>query len=173
MMRQEFPLRRGWWGRSMRAGAAWFALLALALPGFASVRGLCCEPDLTKGSGCCASEMQMVGMKMAGMGESGMTSMDSAPVMNAAPVIDSRFLDGRFAAFTECAMAPVGEGPEFVVRSEVSFERDLLSAQDELPALAGTRYAELSVGAAPASFFVYRTPPELFLFDPLSVSLRI
>jgi hypothetical protein len=146
----------------MRVGAAWFALLALALPGFASVSGLCCETRLTKGSGCCPSAM-----KMARMGASAMASMDSAPV------IDSRFLYARVAATAECAMAPVGDGPEFVVRSEVSFERDLLSAQDELPALAGTRYAELSVGAAPASFFVYRTPPKLFLFDPLSVSLRI
>ena len=151
----------------MRAGVAWFALLALALPGFASVRGLCCEPGLTKGSGCCVSAM-----KMAGMGESKMASMDGAPVMNAAPVIDSRFFDGRFAAVAECAMAPVGEGPEFVVRSEVSFERDLLPALDQLPALAGTRYAELSA-AAPPSFFICKTPPKLFLFDPLLVSLRI
>ena len=145
----------------MRAGVAWFALLALALPGFASVRGLCCEPRLTNGSGCCPSAM-----KMTGMGESGTASMNSAPV------IESRFFEGRFAAIAECAMAPVGEGPEFVVRSEVSFERDLLPAQDQLPALAGIPYAELSA-SAPPSFFVYKTPPKLFRFDPLSVSLRI
>jgi hypothetical protein len=147
----------------MRTGAAWFALLALALPGFASVRGLCCEPGLTKGSGCCVSAMKMVGM-----GESGMASMGGAPVMDGAPVIDV-----RVAAVAECAMAPVGEGPEFVVRSKISFERDLLPARDQLPALAGTRFAGLSVAATPPSFFVFKTPPTLFLFDPLSVSLRI
>ena len=163
----RFISRGGWWGRSMRAGVAWFALLALALPGVASVRGLCCEPGLTKGSGCCVSWM-----KMAAMGESGMTSMDAAPVMDGALVMNAAAVNGRFAAITECAMAPVGGGPEFVVRSEVSFERDLLTAQDQLPALAGIRYAELSAVAAPPSF-IYKTPPKLFLFDPLSVSLRI
>jgi hypothetical protein len=152
----------------MRAGVAWFALLVLALPGFDSVRGLCCEPGLTKGSGCCVSAM-----KMAGMGESKMASMDGAPVMNAAPVIDSRVFDGRFAAVAECAMAPIGEGPEFVVRSEVSFERDLLPALDHLPALAGSRYGELSGVAAPPWFFICNAPPKLFLFDPLLVSLQI
>jgi hypothetical protein len=146
----------------MRTGTAWFALLALALPGFASVRGLCCERGLTKGSGCCASAM-----KMAGMSSSTMASMNNAPA------VDTRFFDGRFAAIAECAMEPVGEGPEFVVRSEVFFERDLLPAQDKVPVLAGTHYAELSVAAASPSFFVYKTPPELFLFDQLSVSLRI
>lgn len=145
----------------MRAGVAWFVLLTLALPGFASVRGLCCEPAVTKGSGCCASEMQMVGMKMAGMGESKVASMDSAPAMNG------------FAAIAECAMAPVSEGPEFVVRSEVSFERDLEPAQDQPPALAGTRYAEFFAATGSPSFFIYKIPPGLFLFDPLSVSLRI
>ena len=104
---------------------------------------------------------------MAAMGESKLPSMDGAPVMDGASV------DGRFAAIAECAMAPVGEGPEFVVRSEVFFERDLLPAQDKVPVLAGTHYAELSVAAASPSFFVYKTPPELFLFDQLSVSLRI
>jgi hypothetical protein len=141
----------------MRAVVAWFALLALALPGFASMRGLCCEPGLTNGPDCCVSAM-----KMAGMESSEMASMDSAPVT-----------DVRVAAVAQCAMAPVGEAPEFVVRSEVSFERDLLPAQGQLPALAGTRYAELSVAATSPSFFVYKTLPELFLFDPLSVSLRI
>jgi hypothetical protein len=105
-------------------------------------------------------------MKMAGMSASGMTSTDSAPIMDGAPVY------GRFAAIAECAMAPVGEGPEFVVRSEVCFERDLFPAYDQLPALAGTGYAELSAVAAPPSF-IYKTPPKVFLFDPLSVSLRI
>ncbi len=141
----------------MRAGVAGFALLAVVLPGFASVRGICCEPGLTKGSGCCVSAM-----KMAGMESSEMDSMDSAPVT-----------DVRVAPVAECAMTPVGEAPEFVVRSEVSFERDLLPAQDQLPALAGTRPGELSFAAAPSLFFVYKTPPKLFLFDPLSVSLRI
>jgi hypothetical protein len=141
----------------MRAGAAWFALLALALPGFASVRGLCCEPGLTKGSHCCVSAM-----KMAGMESSEMASMDGAPVV-----------DVGVAAIAECAMAPVGEVPVFVVRSKVSFERDLLPAQDRLPALARTRYAELSVAEASSSLFIYKTPPKLFLFDPLFVSLRI
>jgi hypothetical protein len=158
----RFISRGGWWGRTMRAGVAWFALLVLALPGFDSVRGLCCEPGLTKGSGCCVSAM-----KMAGMGESKMASMDGAPVMSGAPV------DGRVAAIAECAMTPVGEGPEFVVRSEVSFERDLLPVRDQLPALAGTRCAELSGVAAPPWFFICNAPPKLFLFDPLLVSLQI
>jgi hypothetical protein len=141
----------------MRAGAAWFALLALALSGFASVRGLCCKSGLTKGPDCCVAAM-----KMAGMESSEMASMDGAPVV-----------DVRVAAVAECAMAPVGESPVFVVRSEVSLERDLLPAQDRLPALAGIRYVEPSAAASPPSFFLYKTPPKLLLFDPLSVSLRI
>jgi hypothetical protein len=101
-------------------------------------------------------------MKMAGMESSEMDSMDSAPVT-----------DVRVAAVAKCAMTPVGEAPEFDVRSEISFERDLLPAKDQLPALTGTRYDGLSFAAAPPSFVVYKTPPKLFLFDPLSISLRI
>jgi len=140
----------------MRAGAAWFALLVVSLPGFASVRGLCCGAGMAKASGCCAAAMTMPGM-------------DASPMV----AMKSDGADSSFAAVAECAMGPVREAPEFVVRSEVSFEQDLLAAQGQLPALAAMQYTELSAAAAPPSFFIYKTPPKFLLFDPISVSLRI
>ncbi len=162
-MLSRFTLRGGWLDRSMRSarcGMVWVALLALALPGFASLRGLCCEPGLTKGSDCCAASM-----KMPGMDSSQMESMMGAAVVESSHRV--------FAAVAECAMAPVGEAPEFVVRNEGAFERDLASAQGQLAALTGTRHAELSAASTMPSFFVYKTPPGLFLSDPLFVVLRV
>ena len=158
-MLSRLTSRAGW--RATRVIIAWFALLALALPGFASVRGLCCNAGMAKITDCCAALTKSTAMKMPGMDSSQMESMTGNPVM-----------DVGVAAADACAMVPADDAPEFIVRSESSVERDLLPGQNQLPALAGTRGEELVVAASP-SFFVYKTPPKLFFFDPLSVSLRI
>ena len=140
----------------MRTGMAWFALLALALPGFASVRGLCCEPGLTKGSDCCASAM-----KMPGMDSSQMESMD-------APANDWVVITA-----IHCASAPDSEIPEFVVRSEGAFDGSPLLARNIHPALASNWSADLFSSFNPAVPLVEGAPPGLFLSPPSSTVLRI
>src|SRR5277367_2222480 len=109
------------------AGVAWLALLALALPGFAAVPGLCCEPGLTKGSNCCASAMKMPGMDTSQMESSQMESMISAAVTA-----------DHWIAFTaiQCAPSSDSEIPAFLVRSEGSFDGSLLLTRNVHPALA-------------------------------------
>jgi hypothetical protein len=142
----------------MRAGVAWFALLALALPGFAWVRGICCEPGLTKGSDCCASAT-----KMPGMDSSQMESMTDAPVSADRSVA---------VTATRCAPVPGSEIPEFLVRSEGAFDGSPLLARDIHP-LTSNCGADLFSSVNSAVLLVEGTPPRILLSDPLSVVLRI
>jgi hypothetical protein len=143
----------------MRAGVAWFTLLALALPGFASVRGLCCEPGLTKGSGCCASAM-----KMPGMDSSQMASMNGA-----ADAADHSVV----LTTTGCASVPDSEYPEFLVRSEGTFDESLLLTRDIHPALNSDWGANLFSSGTPALLLVEGKPLRILLSDQLSIVLRI
>ncbi len=112
-------LRRGnWLARSMRAGVAWFALLVLALPGFASVRAVCCEPEMAKGSDCCAAQLKPSTMKTAAMAMPGMDSSRMAAMTGAAVVADSAIA----ITATDCGPASDSEVPAFVVRSEGAFD---------------------------------------------------
>lgn len=136
----------------MRVGAAWFALLALALPGFASVRGLCCEAELTKSSDCCASAMKMPGMDGMEMAASG---------------------DGLRAASPpeQCSVRQGTEVLEFVVPDAgIGDSRAVLTIEDH-PAVTN-RSAEISL-SEDVDFFLDRNPPGSFLTDPLTVLLRI
>jgi hypothetical protein len=144
---------------SLRESAVWLLLLTLALPGFASLRGLCCESRVAKSADCCASAMKMVGT-----GSPEMVSMTGAAIMNHRPVA---------TAGAECEMAPVREVPALVVRSESSLEPDLSPSQDLPSALAIRMHSELSVAVSPLLIRVRKTPPESFLFDPLSISFRV
>jgi hypothetical protein len=143
----------------MRAGVAWFALLALALPGFAAMRGFCCEPGLTKGSDCCASAMKMPGMECSQM-ESTMGAAVSA--------------DHRVAITpTLCAPVPGSEFPGFLVQSEGTFDGRLLLTQDFHPWLTSNLDADLFSSGNAAVPLIEETPPRLLLSDPLSIVLRI
>jgi hypothetical protein len=151
--------RSGWRGRSMRAGVAWFALLALAVPGFASVRGLCCEPGLAKSTDCCASAM-----KMPGMDSSQMESMEGGAVAA------DRWVA---VASTQCAPVPDSQIPEVLVRSEGTFDGSLQPTRDIHPALALNGGANVFSFETAALLLVEETPPRALRSDPLSVVLRI
>jgi hypothetical protein len=148
----------------MRAGVAWFALLALALPGFASLRGLCCDPGLTESSDCCASAMKMPGMDSSQIESSQMESVTVA-ALNA----------DHWVALTatQCAPSSDSEILAFLVRSEGSFDGSLLFTRDVHPALARNWDADLFSGVTPALLLVDGTSPRISLSDPLSLVLRI
>jgi hypothetical protein len=163
VMQREIPLRR-WWGRSTRTCVAWFAMLTLALPGFASVCGLCCEPGLAKGSDCCASEMRTPGMKMPGMNSSQMESMNGAPLSANHWVA---------VTATRCAPDSDSEIPEFAVRSEGVFDGSFLLARDFHSAIAWNWGADLFSSVNSAVPLVEETPPRSLLSHPFSFVLRI
>jgi hypothetical protein len=161
--------RGGWLGRRMRAGVAWFALLGLALPGFASVRGLCCEPDLAKRTDCCATSMEKRAMKMPGMDSSEMAAM-----MDTARAADSSVANPSLVvAATRCASVPSSESSEFFVQNEGAFDGSLLLTRDFHPALAWNLGAGESSSVTTALLLVEDTPPRLLLCDSLSLVLRI
>jgi hypothetical protein len=160
LMRLETILRRGWWRRSVRSGVAWYALLAVALPGFASMRGLCCEPGMTKASGCCASAM-----KMPGMDSSEMKLMDGGAAVAA----------DRWVAATATRCAPVSESevPEFLIRSQGAFDGSVLLTQDLHSAVARDRDASTFSSVTSDLLLVEAAPPEIFFSRPSSTVLRI
>jgi len=163
-MLSELTSRSSLLGRSTRAGLAWLALLALALPGFASMRGLCCEPGLAKSSDCCATQLKTTAMKMPGMDSSQMAGMESSAVTADAWVA---------VTATRCAPGSDSEIPEFIVRSEGSFDARPLLHPGFHPALAWNWDAGISSSATSALPLVEGRPPRLLLSDPLSFVLRI
>jgi hypothetical protein len=159
VMRQTIPLRRDWTGRLMRACVAWLTLLAVALPGFAAVRGLCCEPGLKKNSDCCAAAMTMPGMDSSGMG-----SMVGVGI------------DADYSALltsTDCAPALESEIPAYLARSESGFDGTPLLTREIHCALVLNMSADASSSATFASVLVEGRPPRVSLPDSLSTILRI
>ena len=144
----------------MRVGVAWFALLALALPGFASVRRLCCGPGLTKSSDCCAAAM-----KMPEMNSSQMESM-----LGGGPATADHWVA---VTATRCVPVPDSEIAEFLVRNEWTFDGSLLLTRDSPSALAWNWGLDLRSSETTAVLLVEGRPPRIPLSDPFPVVLRI
>jgi hypothetical protein len=163
-MLSRFTSRSSWWGRSTRACVAWLALLAVALPSFASVRGLCCEPGVTKSSDCCAAAINMPGMDSSRMNSSGMGSM--AGVATEAD---------HSVALTavDCDPALESEIPAYLLRSEGNFDGSPLRTREIHSALVWNLTSDLSASGAPVFLLVEGRPPRISPLDPLTVILRI
>lgn len=141
--------------RKVRMGAVWLVLLALALPGFASVRGICCAPEgVQDRPDCCAASDKGLD-KVPGLATMAMASMAGSGL--------------RVVA--ECAPVPVAEVPEYVVQSERLAEQGPLAAPGRISATFGE--AERLSDEASRYFKMDRMPPGISSFDPLSIALRI
>jgi hypothetical protein len=143
----------------MRAGVAWFALLALALPGVASVGGFCCEQGIAKIPDCCSSAM-----KMPGMDSPQMESMTS----NVVDADHSVAMTG-----TDCGPAPNSEVPTYLLRSEAAFDGSPSVVHGFDPVLASNWTAGMLSSAISGLSLVDEAPPRPLQSDPLFVVLRI
>jgi hypothetical protein len=113
-----------------------------------------------KSSDCCASAM-----KVPGMDSSQMAAMNGRAAVTADHSV-------RVTA-AQCAPAPDWAIPEFIVRSEGTFDGSPLLTRDFHPALAWNWCADLFSANTPLLLLVEETPPRLLLSDPLSLVLRI
>jgi len=163
-MLSRFTLRGGWSMRSLRSAMAWVALLALALPGFASLRGFCCGPGVTKGSDCCAAQMKTMAMTMPGMESSHMDSM-----MGAAVAADQSIA----VTATQCSPVSDLEILQFLVRGERAFDESPVLTRGDHAVSVWNRGGGFSSSSSPALILVEGRPPRLFLPDSLPVVLRI
>jgi hypothetical protein len=150
--------------RLVRSGMVWVALLALALHGFASLRGLCCDPGATKGSDCCAAQVKTTAMKMPGMNSSQMESM-----MGAAFAADQSIA----VTTSQCWPVSDSEVPQFLVRGESAFDGSPVLTRSDHDALVWNRGDGFSSSSTLALILVEGRPPRLFLPDSLPVVLRI
>ncbi len=164
-MRRETRLGRKALPGCIRASVAWLVLLALALPGYASVRGLCCAPEGVQDRPDCCS---------ASIGDSGnMPGMESSATRSTAALSTAANAGSGLRVIAECAPVPAAEGPESVVQGERFLNQKLLPARGNVFGPGWNREAEVRSGRPLSSSNMDRTPPGGSSFDPLSIALRI
>jgi hypothetical protein len=166
------------WVRWIRTGAVWLVLFALALPGFALARGICCEASSTRNSHCCASAMKSMTAMDSRHGSSSSPELSSLPLwasssssrLLALPAFDS---SGVTAGIPSCEPAFVWHLPQFLPEGDGAAGYKVSSIRDASPVAGGLASLDAPLRITHPRSHVDRTLLTLFSFDPLSVALRV
>jgi len=183
-MRLGFPIRGRVGLRLTRAGV-WLVLLALALPGFALVGGVCCAAVSAKSADCCASPLHGAGNAMAGMGDAQMASQVPSQIpstkasmrpvrvrrVSASPVSISQGI--QVAATLQCSALPVEALPDFIVANGDSSDATPPHERVRVAASVPHPRSSMTFPEAPSRPSPAATIAGRLAFDPLFVSLRI
>ncbi len=141
----------GWTRKAVGRGAVWLVLLAVALPGYAAVLGVCCQTKAATGS-CCAESMKMP----AAAGDT-MT-------------MSSEFVSLKATA--SCKLPGAASLPQFLENGERSDEKPLPASGDAISDRIAPTLLNACSSESQALEALHRTSPAP-LFDPISVARRI